>query len=163
MTNTNNEPESSPLPKKLLPTPKQERVLRAIFLGHSQKRIAREMIIAEATVASHARNLRGKWGVVSNEQLIATAMCLGLIKPEWVEALSKEQEVYYDDYRSLIIFKMQELMICCRNIAHPLLFALMLSTAFRENESAEPLQSDAYDIGSYPFLSHTPKSYQITN
>ena len=61
-------------------TPRCSEVLRELMKGLSNKEIAADLEITEATVSFHLNQLKKKLGARTNRQLLAKASNLGLIQ-----------------------------------------------------------------------------------
>jgi NarL family two-component system response regulator LiaR len=70
------QPPGEPAPERL--TGREQEVLRLIARGFSNKRIARELGIAEKTVKTHVGHILGKLGVTDRTQAAVHAVRMGL-------------------------------------------------------------------------------------
>jgi len=55
-------------------------VLRLMAAGHTDKEIAQQLAVTEATVKSHIRTVFNKMGTANRAQAVALAMRMGLIR-----------------------------------------------------------------------------------
>jgi non-specific serine/threonine protein kinase len=61
-------------------TPREVEVATLISRGHTNRRIAEELVIAERTAETHARNIREKLGLSTRAQIAAWAAARGLLE-----------------------------------------------------------------------------------
>jgi DNA-binding NarL/FixJ family response regulator len=74
-------------------TEREHQIVSLIVDGHSNKRMARVLGIAEQTVKNHLRNIMAKSNVSSRLQLCAWAMTIGITPPAELQMKGSEDEV----------------------------------------------------------------------
>jgi DNA-binding CsgD family transcriptional regulator len=74
----NSRTPSDPMPL----TPRELEVAILIGRGHTNRRIADDLVIAERTAETHARNIREKLGLSSRSQIAAWIAARGLLEPK---------------------------------------------------------------------------------
>jgi NarL family two-component system response regulator LiaR len=73
------QPAGAPAPERL--TPREREVLALLARGYSNKRIARELRVAEKTVKTHVGHVLAKLGVTDRTQAALLAVREGLVGP----------------------------------------------------------------------------------
>jgi len=72
----------TPRLERQLLTPRELEVAALIGKGHTNRRVADELIIAERTAETHARNIREKLGLTTRSQIAAWAAVRAATRPE---------------------------------------------------------------------------------
>lgn len=65
-----------------MPSQREKEILQEIAQGYSEKEISSRLLISEATVQSHKRNLFVKLNAINSPSLVYKAICMGILPVE---------------------------------------------------------------------------------